>query len=84
MQHKARATSKQTQMNIPITPEDKKEIVTKNEAWASLYTPSLSLPLNSASASLSDGGCLGTLNLKLSRTGCKFFERTCLVLQNKK
>jgi hypothetical protein len=35
-----------------------------------------------ASASLSDGGYLGTLNLKLSKTGCKFFARTCPVLQN--
>jgi hypothetical protein len=36
------------------------------------YTPFLSLTLNSASTSLSDGGCLRTLNLKLLRTGCKF------------
>jgi hypothetical protein len=35
MQHKARAISKQTQMNIPIALEDKKKIVTKNETWAS-------------------------------------------------
>jgi hypothetical protein len=39
MQHKARATNKQTQINIPTTLEDKRKFVTKNEAWASfLYT----------------------------------------------
>jgi hypothetical protein len=39
MQHKAKATSKQTQMSIPIALEDKKKFVTKNETWvSSLYT----------------------------------------------
>jgi hypothetical protein len=48
------------------------------------YTPFLSLTLNNASASLSDNGCLKTLNLKLSITRCKFFERTYLIFQNEK
>jgi hypothetical protein len=61
-----------------------KNIVTKNEAWASIYTPSLSLTLNSASTSLSDNNFLKTLNLKLLKIGCKFFERTYPIFQNKK
>ncbi len=48
------------------------------------YTIALSLTLNSASSSLSDDGYLGTLNLKLPKTGCKFVERTFPVLKNKK
>ncbi len=47
------------------------------------YTVSLSLTLNNASASLSNGDCLGTLNLKLPITGWKVFERTYLVFQKK-
>jgi hypothetical protein len=38
------------------------------------YTCSLSLSLNNASTSLSNDGYLGTLNLKLPRTRCKFWE----------
>jgi hypothetical protein len=72
MQHKAKATSKQTQMNILITLEDKKKLWPKMKHGFHFYTPFLSLTLNSASTSLSDGGCLRTLNLKLLRTGCKF------------
>jgi hypothetical protein len=48
----------------------KNVFVTKNEARLHFYTTSLSLTLNNTFASLSDGGCLGTLNLKPSRTGC--------------
>jgi hypothetical protein len=48
------------------------------------YTCSLSLTLNSAFTSLSGGlggDCLGTLNPKLLRIRCKFFEKTYPVLQ---
>jgi hypothetical protein len=39
MPYNARVTSKQTQMNIPITLEDKQNFVNKNETRASfLYT----------------------------------------------
>jgi len=73
-------------MNLTRALEDPKKevIVTKNEAWASFYTLFLSLTLNNASASLGGNGCLRTLNPKLPRTRCKFFERTCPVLQKNK
>jgi hypothetical protein len=61
-----------------------KNIVTKNETWASVYKPSLSLTLNSASTSLSDNNCLKTLNFKLLKIICKFFKRTYPIFQNKK
>jgi hypothetical protein len=45
---------------------------------------SLSLTLNNASTSLDGNGYVRTLNLKLSQTGRKFYEKTYLVIQNKK
>ncbi len=48
------------------------------------YTRSLSLTLNNTFASLGNDNYLGTPNPKLLKTGCKFFKKTCLVLQNKK
>jgi hypothetical protein len=78
-------SNKQTNTNEhTYSTRRQKKIVTKNEAWASFYTPSLSLTLNSVSTSLSDNSCLRTLNLKLLKIGCNFFERTYPIFQNKK
>jgi hypothetical protein len=72
-------------MNITRALEDNKKIImTKNEAWASFLYTFLSLTLNSTSSSLGGDGCLGTLNPKLLKIGWKFLKRTCPILRNKK
>ncbi len=85
MQHKTRTMpSKQTKNEHHyITTRQKKKMWPKNEAWASFLYTFLSLTLNNAFASLGGDDYLGTLNPKLSRIRCKFYERTCTVLQNK-
>jgi hypothetical protein len=86
MKHKKeQCQANKHKMSITRALEDKKKVsMTKNEAWVSfLYT--FFIPnLNNAFASLGDDDYLGTLNPKLSKIKCKFFEKTCPIFQNKK
>jgi hypothetical protein len=86
MQHKARATRNKHKWTLLITTtlENKKKLWPKMKHGFHFYTTFLSLTLNNASVSLNNGGYLGTLNLILLRSKCKFSEKTYLVLQNKK
>jgi hypothetical protein len=87
MQHKARMMlSKQTKNEHHYNTRRQKKCLYDQKMKHGLHfqTHSLSLTLDNAFASLGNNSDWGTLNLKLSRTECKFSERTCSVFQNKK